>query len=122
MFDPFEKHLKHKKRMSVLENTDTPEKLVQFCIEILKEEGYDTNVKEKPKLYSNPYKKAIEYGEIIDERYPIDPSYLQMHVEMSKRQIASKIMEELIDKQKLIFKVEKRFDTLQTIVVGKLEI
>ena len=50
MFDPFEKYLRHKKRMSVLENTDTPEKLVQFCIQILKEEGYDTNVKEKPKL------------------------------------------------------------------------
>lgn len=122
MFDPFEKHLKHKKRMSSLENTDTPEKLVQFCIQILKEEGYETEAKEKPKLYTDHYKKAIEYGEIIDERYSIDPSYLQMHIEMSKRQIASKIMEELIDKQKLIFKVEKRFDTLQTIVVGKLEI
>ena len=78
--------------------------------------------KKNQNFYSNPYKKVIEYGEIIDETYPIDPSHLQMHIEMSKRQIASKIMEELIDKQKLIFKVEKRFDTLQTIVVGKLEI
>ena len=62
MFDPFEKHLKHKKRMSSLENTDTPEKLVQFCIQILKEEGYETEAKEKPKLYTDHYKKAIEIG------------------------------------------------------------
>ena len=122
MFDPFEKHLKHKKRMSVLENTDTPEKLVQFCIEILKEEGYETKAKEKLKLYPDHYKNVIEYREIIDERYHNDPSHLQISVDISKRQIASKILEELIVKQKLIFKVEKRFDTLQTIVVGKLEI
>lgn len=121
MNDVFEKYLKHKKRISVLENTDTPEKLVKFCVQILNEEGYETKVKEEPKYLAESTRNVIKFSQAINN-YHNDQPYIQKSIEYAKREICHKIVEQLVSRKKIVFTVGQNVVRAETIITGKLEI
>ena len=136
MLEAFERHLQLKKLRQLVEQAETKDDIVNACKKILENENYSVTKKvsqSKPSIYEDPFHSRWSMNTIPIPHNPKEvikcfieyPQYEQQYPEMvdiAKKELALKIVDELNKKNKIQFKEMLIHNQLKIRVSAILEI